>query len=82
MAAALFELGGLQKKCMRDWEELAYRQGLAPGKDFSFSGVRTMVHQVEDAQRLLHRLASAGEPELYAWLAEREGASAAAAPLT
>jgi hypothetical protein len=57
MADALRELVVIERKRLNELDELTYRQGLKPGEDVSFAGVRILIEQTDAAHQLLRKIA-------------------------
>jgi hypothetical protein len=74
MANALAKMVRQERERLHYYEQLTYDEGIEPGPDLAFAGVRLMVARAEDASALMRQLAP-HEDAFFAWLAERTAAA-------
>ncbi|MGH6875945.1 MAG: hypothetical protein ACREHV_01065 [Rhizomicrobium sp.] len=70
MSIAVGDLVAPARRQLRELEELTYRQGIEPGPDLAFAGLRIVIARSEEAARFLAKLAP-HQAELDAWLAAK-----------
>ena len=61
LARAVEELLDQEKRRLAALEDLTYRQGIEPGPDMAFAGVRILIARVEQVPPLLRMLAPIGD---------------------
>jgi hypothetical protein len=67
MADALTKMVKQERDRLRYLEQCTYDEGIEPGPDLAFAGVRLMVMRAEDASALMRRLVP-HEDAFFAWL--------------
>ena len=60
LARAVEELLDQEKRRLAGLEELTYRQGIEPGPDMAFAGIRILIARVEQVPAILRMLAPIG----------------------
>jgi hypothetical protein len=76
MSYAVTELVELERKRLRDLEDMTHRRGFEPGPDMAFAGVRLAVAEGAAAAQFLLQLADIEGP-FKIWLDEQQRATEA-----